>query len=85
MMMNWKRCCWKRPWPNFKLLFRNSPGGTEKKHENSIRIAGVLTARPRRSVDCGGAESRRGNVLSSRSKNDQNVQFYCFMASCIFE
>jgi hypothetical protein len=33
-MENWKRFPRKRSWPNFKVLSRNSPGGTEKIFEN---------------------------------------------------
>jgi hypothetical protein len=31
-MMNWKGRK-KRSWPNFKVLFQRSPGGTEENHE----------------------------------------------------
>jgi hypothetical protein len=31
----------KRFWPNLKVLYRNSPGRTEEKHEKSLRIAGL--------------------------------------------
>jgi hypothetical protein len=30
MIMNWKGFGRKLSWPNFKVLFRHSPGGTEK-------------------------------------------------------
>jgi hypothetical protein len=33
--MNWKRFGRKRSWPHFKVLFRNSRGGTEKNHERT--------------------------------------------------
>jgi hypothetical protein len=33
-MMNWKGCGRKRSWPNFKVLSRHLPGGTEENHEN---------------------------------------------------
>jgi hypothetical protein len=64
-----ERICRKRSWPNFKVLSRNLPGGTEGKHEKSITIAGrwgldlnpgppeyevgVLTTRLRRWVEDG--------------------------------
>jgi hypothetical protein len=39
--MNWKRFGRKRSWPNFKVLSRNSPGGTEETaKKTSIWIAG---------------------------------------------
>jgi hypothetical protein len=31
----------KQSWPNFKALFRHSPGETEQNHEKPARIAGV--------------------------------------------
>jgi hypothetical protein len=41
MMMNWKEFGRNRSWPNFKVLFRHSPGETDVKHEKSqINIAG---------------------------------------------
>jgi hypothetical protein len=33
-MMNWKGFGRKRSWPNFKVLFPNSPGVTSEYHEN---------------------------------------------------
>jgi hypothetical protein len=64
MMLNWKQFGRKRLWPNFKVLSRHSPGGTEENHENLNQDSrgrepnpgppdyevGVLTTRPRRSV-----------------------------------
>jgi hypothetical protein len=57
---------WKRPWPNFKVLSRNSPEGTDENHKNISQKsrspgrdlnpgppeyeAGALTIRPRCSV-----------------------------------
>jgi hypothetical protein len=32
---------WKQSWPNFKILSRYSPVGTEENHNISIRIAGA--------------------------------------------
>jgi hypothetical protein len=37
-MMNWKGFGRKWSWPNFKLLSRHFPAGTEENHEN-LRIA----------------------------------------------
>jgi hypothetical protein len=34
MMMNWERFDRKRSWLNFKILFQDSPGGTEENHES---------------------------------------------------
>jgi hypothetical protein len=67
IMMDWKGLGRKRSWPNFKVLYRYSLGGTEENHEKtSIRVTGrrgrdlnprppeyegVLTTRPRRSVN----------------------------------
>jgi hypothetical protein len=34
MMMNLKGLGRKRSWPNFKVLSRHSPGGTEENHKN---------------------------------------------------
>jgi hypothetical protein len=34
MMMNWKGFGRKRPWPNFKVLSKHSPGVTEESHDN---------------------------------------------------
>jgi hypothetical protein len=62
MVMNWKGFGIKRSWPNFKVLSRLSPGGTEENNENlnqdnrstGQRIgppeheAGMLTTGPRR-------------------------------------
>jgi hypothetical protein len=64
--MNWKGFGRKRSRLNFKVLFRHSHGGTEENHEQvnqdsgspgpkcetgaSRNEAGVLTARPRRSI-----------------------------------
>jgi hypothetical protein len=43
-MKNWKGFGRKRSWPNFKALYRNSLGVTEKNHETpSVRIAGLRT------------------------------------------
>jgi hypothetical protein len=40
-MMNWKGFGSNRSCPNFKVLFRHSPGATEVKHEKcQIRLAG---------------------------------------------
>jgi hypothetical protein len=63
-MINWKGFGRKWSWPNFKVLSRHSPGGTEDNHENRSEVsrssdrdlnpgppeseAGVLTTRPRR-------------------------------------
>jgi hypothetical protein len=33
--MNWKGFGRKPPWPNFQVLSRHSPGGTEKNHDKS--------------------------------------------------
>jgi hypothetical protein len=42
MMTNWKGFGRKRSWPNFKVLSRHSPGGTEKNHEKTqVSIAGA--------------------------------------------
>jgi hypothetical protein len=65
-MTNWKGFGVKRSWPNFNVLSRHSPGGTEKTTKNLSQDswslgrdlnpgppeygAGVLTTRPRRSV-----------------------------------
>jgi hypothetical protein len=61
-MMNWIGFGTKRPWPNFKVLSRHSPGGTEEITETARRggprfepvtppdYEGVLTTRPRCSV-----------------------------------
>jgi hypothetical protein len=38
--MTWKGYGRKLSWPN--LLFQDLPGGTEAKHKNSLRIAGLL-------------------------------------------
>jgi hypothetical protein len=32
MVMNWKEFGGKQSWVNSKVLFRHSPGGTEKNH-----------------------------------------------------
>jgi hypothetical protein len=32
--INWKGFDRKRPWPNFNVLSRHSPGGTAENHEN---------------------------------------------------
>jgi hypothetical protein len=40
MIMNWKWFGSKRPWPNFKVLSRNSPGGTEKNNEERQPVTG---------------------------------------------
>jgi hypothetical protein len=34
MMINWKGFGRKWPWPNFKVLSRELPGGTEENHDN---------------------------------------------------
>jgi hypothetical protein len=34
-MVNWKGVGRKRPWPDFKVLFQNLPGGTEESHGKS--------------------------------------------------
>jgi hypothetical protein len=34
MTMNWKGFGRKLSWPNLKVLFQHSPGGTEENHEN---------------------------------------------------
>jgi hypothetical protein len=58
--MNWKGCGRKRSWPNLKVLSRHLRGETEG-NDGKIPVsalpmpptdyeAGVLTARPRRSV-----------------------------------
>jgi hypothetical protein len=36
-MMNWKRLGRKPSWPNFKVLFRYSPGGTEESTKTVIQ------------------------------------------------
>jgi hypothetical protein len=42
--MNWKGCDRKWSLPNFKVLSRNLPGGTEETTEKiSVRIAGLGT------------------------------------------
>jgi hypothetical protein len=33
-MINWEAFGQKRSWPNFKVLSRHSPVGTEENHEN---------------------------------------------------
>jgi hypothetical protein len=41
-MMNWKGFGRKFSWSNFKVLFRNLPGGTVENHEKvSVRVAGI--------------------------------------------
>lgn len=37
-MMNWKGFGKKLSWPNFKVISRNLPGGTEKNHKKSQDI-----------------------------------------------
>jgi hypothetical protein len=65
-MMNWNGFGRKRPWPNFKVLSRHSPGGLRKAtkdvsqdcrsadqdliHRSPEYEAEILTTRPRRSV-----------------------------------
>jgi hypothetical protein len=77
MMMNLKVFGRKRPWPDFKVQSRHSPGGTEENHGHRDRKSnpappeyevGVLTTRPRRSVchrgiftECKVARKARGN------------------------
>jgi hypothetical protein len=34
--MNWKGFGRTQSWPNFKVLFRHSPGGTEENHEKTV-------------------------------------------------
>jgi hypothetical protein len=63
-MMNWKGFGRKRPWPDFKVLSRNSPGGTEEKNEKTlIRIAGRLgrDMNPR-------SPENKGGVLTARPR-----------------
>jgi hypothetical protein len=38
MMMTWKRFGRKRSWPNFKILSRNSPGGTAENRPPGLII-----------------------------------------------
>jgi len=48
MMVNWKGFGRKRWWPNFKILSRHSPEGTEENHENikkDIRSPGPRSER----------------------------------------
>jgi hypothetical protein len=40
--MNWEEFGRKRPWPNFKVLFRLRPGGTEEKLEKPMRLSRLL-------------------------------------------
>jgi hypothetical protein len=40
MMTNWEGFGRKWSWPIFKVPTRQSPGGTEKNNEKSVRIAG---------------------------------------------
>jgi hypothetical protein len=40
-MTNQKGLGKKRPWPNFKVLSRHMPGGTDENHETSLRISGL--------------------------------------------
>jgi hypothetical protein len=40
MTMNLKGFGRMRLWPNFRVLSRHSPGGTEKNHAKPARIAG---------------------------------------------
>jgi hypothetical protein len=43
-MMNWKKCGRKLSLPNYKVLSKHLPGGTEENHEKvSVRIAGLVT------------------------------------------
>jgi hypothetical protein len=67
-MVNWKGFGRNRSWPNVKVASQHSIGGTEENHDNvsqdSLSLgrnlnprppeyeAGVLTARPRRAVNC---------------------------------
>jgi hypothetical protein len=55
-MMNCEGIWRKRSWPNFKVISRQSPGGTEKSHENPQ--SGGPVSRPRFEPGASGIRSR---------------------------
>jgi hypothetical protein len=61
MMMNWKVFGRKRSWPNFKVLSRNSPAGTEKTTKNLNQDSRCLESNP-------GPPEYEIGVLSSRQQ-----------------
>jgi hypothetical protein len=40
-MISWNGCGRKCLWPNFKVLPRHFPEGSEENHENLVKIAGL--------------------------------------------
>jgi hypothetical protein len=52
-MMNWIGFGRKPSWPNFKVLSRHSPGGTEVNHEHLSHIGRQIDHSGLRSIDCG--------------------------------
>jgi hypothetical protein len=48
-MMNWKGCGRKRSWPDFEVLSRTLPGGTDENHEmpqDSLSLGRYLNPGP---------------------------------------
>jgi hypothetical protein len=75
MMMNWKGFGRRRSWPNFNVLSRHSPGGTEKNYEKICQ--GIRSSGPR--FEPGTSRLRSKNVNHSTTMFDNTFHANCFL------